>query len=395
VAADMTGITTYVINSGAKRYRAEAYDNATGRRKYKGGFTSPAGARAWRREMQTSIKLGTVRVAEPVTVAEAWEQWIYAARAGVVRSRGGGPYKAGVLRTYELNFTGRLLKAFGRSKVAELRRVAIQRYIDKLVAEGLAAQTVRNTINALRVLMKWCVREELILANPCDGLELPAGGTTRDRIAAPAEALDLLGALERADDRAIMATAFFAGLRRGELMALRGCCVDLAAKTITVDAKLGSYDPRTKTFGPPKSKKGARTLGIPELLVPYLAALDATGDELMFAREDGRPFNETSLRDRALVSWGWEELTNADSGKRVWVKANSITAALEPIGLHEARHTYASLMIAAGVNIKTISEWMGHSSVTITLDRYGHLLPGSAKVALGLLNDYLEKELTA
>ena len=50
-----------------------------------------------------------------------------------------------------------------------------------------------------------------------------------------------------------------------------------------------------------------------------------------------------------------------------------------------------TLMIAAGVNIKTISEWMGHSSVNITLDRYDHLLPGSAQVALGLLDTYLEE----
>jgi integrase len=74
----------------------------------------------------------------------------------------------------------------------------------------------------------------------------------------------------------------------------------------------------------------------------------------------------------------------------VWKAAN-----LTPIGLHEARHTYASLMIAAGVSVKTISTWMGHSSINITLDRYGHLLPGSAKEALGLLDGYLENALVA
>ncbi|HEY8844348.1 MAG TPA: tyrosine-type recombinase/integrase [Gaiellaceae bacterium] len=48
-----------------------------------------------------------------------------------------------------------------------------------------------------------------------------------------------------------------------------------------------------------------------------------------------------------------------------------------PIGLHEARHTYASLMIAAGVNAKALATYLGHSSITITLDRYGHLMPGN------------------
>ena len=64
-------------------------------------------------------------------------------------------------------------------------------------------------------------------------------------------------------------------------------------------------------------------------------------------------------------------------------------AGLEPIGLHECRHTLASLMIAAGVNAKSLSAYMGHSSVTITLDRYGHLMPGNEKEAASLLDTYL------
>ncbi|HJR50235.1 MAG TPA: tyrosine-type recombinase/integrase, partial [Gemmatimonadales bacterium] len=64
-------------------------------------------------------------------------------------------------------------------------------------------------------------------------------------------------------------------------------------------------------------------------------------------------------------------------------------AGLAPIGLHEARHTFASLAIAAGVNAKALSVYMGHASVTITLDRYGHLFPGNENEAAGLLDAYL------
>ena len=58
-------------------------------------------------------------------------------------------------------------------------------------------------------------------------------------------------------------------------------------------------------------------------------------------------------------------------------------------GPHECRHTFASLMIAAGVNAKALSTFMGHASITITLDRYGHLFPGSEDEAAGLLDAYL------
>ena len=70
-------------------------------------------------------------------------------------------------------------------------------------------------------------------------------------------------------------------------------------------------------------------------------------------------------------------------------------AGLEPITLHEARHTFASLMIAAGVNAKALATYMGHASVTITLDRYGHLMPGNEDEAAALLDAYLARESTA
>jgi integrase len=62
---------------------------------------------------------------------------------------------------------------------------------------------------------------------------------------------------------------------------------------------------------------------------------------------------------------------------------------LQPITLHEARHTFASLMIAAGVNAKCLSAYMGHSSVTITYDRYGHLMPGNEADSVALFDSYL------
>jgi integrase len=69
---------------------------------------------------------------------------------------------------------------------------------------------------------------------------------------------------------------------------------------------------------------------------------------------------------------------------RIW-KAGG----MQIIDPHECRHTFATLMIAAGVNVKALQTFMGHASVTITLDRYGHLLPGSENEAAELLDRYL------
>ena len=60
------------------------------------------------------------------------------------------------------------------------------------------------------------------------------------------------------------------------------------------------------------------------------------------------------------------------------------------IRLHDCRHTFASLMIAAGVNAKALSTFMGHANISITLDRYGHLMPGAEDEAAGLMDAYLD-----
>jgi integrase len=77
----------------------------------------------------------------------------------------------------------------------------------------------------------------------------------------------------------------------------------------------------------------------------------------------------------------------AEQAARTWGKAG-----LARLMLHAARHTYASLMIAAGVNAKALSTFMGHANIGITLDVYGHLMPGSEAQAAELLNTSLARE---
>ncbi|MBA2580160.1 MAG: tyrosine-type recombinase/integrase, partial [Thermoleophilaceae bacterium] len=75
-----------------------------------------------------------------------------------------------------------------------------------------------------------------------------------------------------------------------------------------------------------------------------------------------------------------------DRARKAWDAAGE-----QRITLHECRHTFASLMIAAGVNPKALSTYMGHASITITIDRYGHLMPGNEEEAADLLDAYLAR----
>ena len=205
--------------------------------------------------------------------------------------------------------------------------------------------------------------------NPTAGLELPAVRGRRDRIAAPEEAARLLNALP-VRDRALWATALYAGLRRGELRGLRWADVNLAGGTIRVER---SWDAQAGAVKP-KSLNGARLVPIASALRDYRAehkAAAADPEGFVFATSGGHPFDPATVTRRADKAWD--------------------EAGHERITLHECRHTFASLMIAAGVNAKALSTFMGHASITITLDRYGHLFPGSEEEAAGLLDAYLER----
>jgi integrase len=122
-----------------------------------------------------------------------------------------------------------------------------------------------------------------------------------------------------------------------------------------------------------KSAAGRRKVPIAAVLRDHLAdrlaASGRTGTERFFGATAGRPFNGVKLTERADGAWK--------------------SASLQRITLHECRHTFASLMIAAGVNAKALKTFTDHASITITLDRYGHLMPGSATEAAGMLDSYL------
>ena len=113
-----------------------------------------------------------------------------------------------------------MLPGLGRGKLSAIERNAVQDLVDLLVAEGRAPSTVRNAILPLRAIYRRALERSEVAVNPTEGLRLPALRGRRERIARPADARALIEALETAD-RALWATALYAGLRRGELRALR------------------------------------------------------------------------------------------------------------------------------------------------------------------------------
>jgi integrase len=241
-----------------------------------------------------------------------------------------------------------------------------------LVAAGHAPSTVNNIVAALRALVAWALPRGYVHNDPCSRLRLPRGGKRRERVATPTEAARLIAAL-LPQDQVALGLAVYAGLRIGELLALDVSAIDWERQTLAV---MRGWDPDARQFIATKSRK-SRTIPISsrlgELLADHLVLLDHPSDGLLFVGRDPRyPTHPRVLRRRTAKTWK--------------------VAGLEPLGFHEARHTFASTAIAAGMNAKTLCTLMGHASISVTYDTYGHLLRGNESEARDLLDTYLDRQ---
>jgi integrase len=344
-------------------FQAQVFDSRAGKRITR-SFPTITAARRWRQDAYAALRSGTLTADRGPTLAGAAEDWLAAARAGVVRSRSGQPFKPATLRGYDQNLRLRILPALGHERLGEITVPQLQRYVDRLAADGLAAQTIALSVAPLRAIYARANRLGEVNVNPTRGLALPAPRPPQRRIATPAEIERILEVVAPGD-RALWATAIYAGLRRGELYALRWKDVDLAAGVIHVRRGWDTLEGEIE----PKSRRGRRRVPIPAALRDHLA-------ERRLDDGDGPHVFGGANRARKMAERG----TTA-------MKA----AGIEPLAIHDARHTYASLMIAAGVNAKALSEFMGHAAIAITYDLYGHLMPGSHDEAAGLLDAFLAR----
>jgi integrase len=159
---------------------------------------------------------------------------------------------------------------------------------------------------------------------------------------------------------------------RSASAALRWSAVDTDTGTIRV---VESWDPKEGRIAP-KTPTSRRATPMPGLLCDLmlehrLRRGEPPDDALVFGEED-QPFHAASLYRRADRAWEAAGLTDR-------------------LRLHQARHTYASFMIAAEVHPKALSAFMGHSSIKVTFDLYGHLMPGTAQEAAVLLDGFLSR----
>jgi integrase len=261
--------------------------------------------------------------------------------------------------TRERNET--LLRRYALPRFADLALVAIsQRDVRAWVAElsgrGLAPATVQKAYQLLGKVMGAAVDAGMVMQTPCRRVPLPKVEREEMQFLTAAEIARLADAIDQRY-RALVLVAADGGLRIGELAGLRRRRVDLLRGTVEV-AEIVTEAEGVLRFGPPKTRAGRRTVGLPRAVVDELAAhlVRAEPEAFVFAALEGGPLRVHGFR------------------ARVWRPATR-RAELDGLRIHDLRHTAVALWIAVGANPKEVAARAGHTSVSFTLDRYGHLYP--------------------
>ncbi len=304
-----------------------------------------------------------------VELAQEWWEGVEGGRIGKRQGKRG--YSPTTLQGYERSLRHVLIPEFGPRAAGEITAEEWQLFVDRLAREGLSRSRISNHLAVVRAIYAWACRptRRLVAVNPTFGVELPpVDEVKRDRAATAEEAEALLEPLSP-EDRVPYALAFYAGLRRSEMDRLQWSDVDLDRLWLVVR----------------KSKSDAGTGRLLPIATPLKPIL-LRAYMLQRRPEHGRVLGGVSVTSGRLARRVRKAWTRAvKDARRGGHQLN-----LEPIGLHECRHTYASFLMAAGYTLRELMEYMGHSSLQAT-ERYVKLLPQPAgpEGAADRLNAYL------
>ena len=277
------------------------------------------------------------------------------------RSSWAGRLQPQTTARYEQVWREHLEPGFGTRKTNSITHEAVQRYVDGLRDAGVKPGTVRKVHAVLSAAFTEAIRLGVVHSNPCRHVRLPRADRREMLFLSAPEVRALADAIEPRF-RVLVYAAAYTGLRAGELAGLRREDVDLLHGTITVRQALKDVNGRLE-FGPTKTH-AQRRITLPgflqKMLEEHVAAAAPGGSGLVFTTLRGAPIQHRLFYRRYF---------------KPAVRA-ALPAAKHGLRFHDLRHTCASLLIAAGAHPKAIQERLGHSSITMTLDRYGHLLPG-------------------
>ncbi len=284
---------------------------------------------------------------------------------------------------YRYHIEENIIPGLGGLTLNELKPRHVDVWMKSLRERGLGPRTVEYAQAVLRRALQFAVEWEIVDRNPAAARFRAAkrkrtsqGAAKRIQFLNPEQARKFLKVVKETPYEALYTVAVTTGLRPEELYGLRWKDLDLHSRRLTVNQvlsrtrrKKGEKTPRF-VFGPPKTERSRRTIDFPAFVVPVLLKHERQLREIKVLA--GERWQENGLVFPSEVG------TPADE-RNVLRRFQKVCAdnELPKLRVYDLRHTHASLLINEGVHPKRISERLGHSSIKLTMDTYGHLFEGS------------------
>jgi integrase len=284
------------------------------------------------------------------------------------------------LERYQELATRQIVPHLGDVKLQKLRPEHIEQWHSALLASGLSARTVGHAHRVLSLALKRAVENGTAGRNVATIRKPPVVEEREVEILTPDQIAGILDGLEGHTLYPIASLALASGMRRGELLALQWRDLDLDAGTVRVERSVEETKAGLRIKSP-KTKRGRRNITLPAEAVTMLRAHRKQQLELRLALgQGGQPTLVFSTIEGGLLS--------PNGISRSW-RQTCKARKLPRVQFHALRHTHASTLIRAGVDVLTISRRLGHSTASMTLDVYGHLMEGAdaaaAKAIEGML----------
>lgn len=350
--------------------RVPGPDGTPKKRWYRGLATRKA-AHAKLIDVLAAVRGGTFVEPDKLTVGQYLDDWLASVRV-TVRPATHASYASHVRQHIAPRIGGIALQVL---TVAVVNRLyadlldggRIERPGRKDNGTGLSPATVRRVHATLRHALEDAVRSNRVPRNVAASATLPKAHPPEMRTWTAGQLQTFLSHVRPERLYPAFHLSAMTGMRRGEVLGLRWADVDLDAGRVAIRQTLVAIG-HAVSVSTPKTKRGQRSVALDPRTVAVLrehrkrqieerlaAGPAYAPGELVFTTEDGSPVHPDRL------SKMFEQYATA--------------AGVPAIRLHDVRHTYASVALAAGVHPKVVSERLGHASIALTLDTYSHVIP--------------------
>ncbi len=344
---------TWDIPRGVDGKRQRRYETVRGNKRE---------AQARLTQIMESLRRGQYFEPSMMPLAQYLNQWLEA---------GARSWKPKTLAGHSWAVHTHIAPRLGTIPLARLTALDIQRFLGGRLDSGLSSQSVINIYASFRRALNQAVGWELLVRNVIDRVSPPRLVKRRIRTLTPDEVPVLLDAANGTDFHLPIHLAIYTGLRISEVVGLRWSDINMRDGSLTVNQNVVMIDGRPHRNEYPKTATSRRTIKLPEATTLLL-----------------RSYRERREADLALLGidfgietqvciWSDGKLMRPDTLNNGYKRIRHRAGIDERVRFHDLRHTHATFLLEAGVPMHQVKDRLGHSSIQITVDTYGHLLPAS------------------